>query len=513
MLRDYQAEDLGALREAMRGGARRILFEASVGYGKSVIIETLASAYSNAGKKAWVFSNRSAVVEQLAKRAGHMLGVNVMTVQAADRRRDELTSNPADLILVDEAHMGGSAAQYLRVLACAPGARVVAFTGTPRPETFETFPGHVQGRGARWLTDEGYLSPLRYLCPNPIDLRRVAAKRGEYDEAQVMELLQERRIYADALETFRAHGLGVPTLGFCVNVKHAEATADEFRKAGHRCDVLTGKDRPESVVEKIARLADGGLLFSVDKVSAGFDLPDLRVLLSLRPTKSEQLWVQQLGRVARAADGKPYGMVLDHVGNTLRLGTLTEERDWRAPGDDEKQARETTEDGTKLSVRQCEECLAVFDSGPSCCPYCGASLAKDTRLPRAETVRLREIELAAFEAERAAKRAADKAQRHADREERERAGAERKAKAKAEREEEKRQRAVDREKRRSALKRLGMNIPQMRAFLGRKMPWQKAHREAVSNMRSRLDRALRDGDEMVVQYCQIQLERYDKVAA
>ncbi|MCG6111536.1 MAG: DEAD/DEAH box helicase family protein [Paracoccus sp.] len=445
----------------MRDGAMRCLFEASVAYGKSAAIEHLAESYSRAGKKVWVFSNRSAVVDQLAKLAAHLPGVVVMTIQAADRRRVELTSNPAHLILIDEVHMGGSAAQYGRVMDCAPNARIVAFTGTPKPETFDTFPCHVQGRGARWLTAQGYLSPIRYLCPNPLDLRRVAVKRGEYDEAQVVELLQERRIYADALETFRAHGLGVPTLGFCVNVKHAEATAEEFRKAGHRCDVLTGKDRPESVSEKIARLADGGLLFSVDKVSAGFDLPDLRVLLSLRPTKSEQLWVQQLGRVARAADGKPHGMVLDHVGNTLRLGTLTEERDWRNL--EATQAQRLTDDGESLSVRTCDECFAAFEAGPTCCPYCDAPLAKDTRIPRAESVRLREMEAAEIEAARQA--------------------------AKEER------------------KRMGQTIPQLRAWLPSKGQGG-AHRQAVIIMRKRLDKALRDGDVALEAFARDQLDRF-----
>lgn len=445
----------------MQGGARRVLFEASVGYGKSVVIQHLAAAYSAAGKRVWVLSNRSAVVDQLALRAAHMLGVRVITVQAADRRRDALANEPADLILVDEAHMGGSAAQYARVLDASPGARVVAFTGTPRPKTFETFPAHVQGRGARWLTENKYLSPLRYVCPDPLDLSRIAGSRGEYDESQVMELLQERRLYADALETYRTHGLGVPTLGFCVNVKHATDTADEFRRAGHACEVLTGKDRPEDVARKIAALADGGLCFSVDKVSAGFDMPDLRVLLSLRPTKSEQLWVQQLGRAARASDGKTHGLVLDHVGNTLRLGTLTEERNWRAS--DEDRAKRTTETGESLSVCQCAECMAAFEAGPSCCPYCGASLAKETRIPRSESVRLREME----EAEIAAQRAAAKEER----------------------------------------KRMGQTIPQLRAWLPSRTPGG-AHRAAVDTMRKRLDRALRDSDAALEAFCRDQLKRF-----
>lgn len=456
----HQQDDVSALREAMRGGTKWILFEASVGYGKSVVIQYLAAAYSSAGRRVWVLSNRSAVVDQLAKRAAHLPGVIVMTVQAADRRRDALALEPADLVLIDEAHMGGSAAQYGRVMACAPNARFIAFTGTPTPSLFKTF-RHVKGRGARWLTDKGFLSPLRYVCPDPLDLSRIAVRRGEYDEGQVMELLQERRLYADALETYRTHGVGTPTLGFCVNVRHATDTAEEFRKSGHRCEVLTGKDRPEDVATKIAALADGGLLFSVDKVSAGFDLPDLRVLLSLRPTKSEQLWVQQLGRVARAADNKTHGLVLDHVGNTLRLGTLTEERDWRAS--DEKKAERTTESGESLAVRQCGECMAAFEAGPSCCPFCGASLTKDTRIPRAESVRLREL----AEEEIAAQRQAAKEER----------------------------------------KRLGQTIPQLRAWLPSRGPGG-AHRAAVDTMRKRLDRALRDGDTAVEAFARDQLARF-----
>lgn len=389
-LRPYQQTDVSSLRETLKTGAKRVLFEASVGYGKSVVIEHLADAYSAAGRRVWVLSNRSAVVDMLRRKAGSLPGVSVMTVQAADRRRDRLAADPAALILVDEVHMGGAAAQYRRVLDCSPGAVAVGFTGTPRPETFEVFPAHVAGRDAAWLTQQGFLAPLRYLCPDPLDMRNVRKVRGEYDEAQVLEALANKKIYSNAIESYRTHAIGAPTLGFCVNVQHAMDTASEFRTAGHACDVLTGKDRQEEVERKIASLADGGLLFSVDKVSAGFDLPDLRNLLHLRPTASEQLWVQQLGRAARASEGKTHGLVLDHVGNTLRLGTLTEHRDWRNLEDKKEQIE--TEAGEKISVRQCEDCMSVFEAGPKECPSCGASLAKETRIPRAEAVRLRELD-------------------------------------------------------------------------------------------------------------------------
>lgn len=455
-LRDYQTEDLAKVSAALKAGARRLLFEASVGYGKSVLIQEMAEAYARTQRCVWVLSNRSAVVDQLADRAAHLLTVQVMTVQAADKRRDTLAANPASLVLIDEVHMGGSAEQYARVMACAPAARVVAFTGTPSPANFDTFPCHIEGRSSKWLTDRGFLAPLRYFAPNPLDMRGVQVRNGEFDEAQVMAILEEGRIFGSSLETYRAHGLGVPALGFCVNVKHAMDTAEHFRRAGHACEVLTGKDGKRPTANKIAFLADGGFLLSVDKVSAGFDLPELRVIQSMAPTASPRKWRQQLGRVARAADGKSHGLVLDQVGNVLRHGTLTQGTNWRGGGKRGLAGDIThTEDGQALAVRQCPACVAVFEAGPTKCPYCDASLARDTRISIAESVRLKEMEAAEIES------------RHQE------AAAMR--------------------------KRQGQTIAQMRAYLG--------HKTAVDNMRKRLDKALRSGDDLVANFAREQLRQ------
>ena len=452
-LRAYQEEDVATLSRTAKSGEKRIQFNASVAYGKSVVIKKLSKAYSQQRRPVLVLSNRSAVTDQLRSKTAHLPGVRVMTVQAADRHRDELARNPAHLVLADEIHMGGAAAQYGRVFDCSPDALVVGFTGTPTPELYDVFPASVEGKGARWLTDEGWLSELLYHTPSKLDLRGVAMRKGEYDDAAVVRLLEERRVYGKTLDSYREHGLGLPTLGFCVNVKHAMDTAEQFRAAGHRCEVLIGEDSKREVQRKIEALGDGGLVFSVDKVSAGFDLPDLRVILSLRPTASEQLWVQQLGRVARVSDGKPYGMVIDHVGNSRRLGTLTEKRDWRNL--EKTKAQRLTADGDRLSVRTCDACMRTFEAGPSCCPSCGVSLAKDTRIPKAESIRLEQVAAEQLEQEREAEKALRKRQ--------------------------------------------GQTIAQMRAYLG--------HETAVKNMRSRYDKALRNGDEVVASFAREQLRQ------
>jgi superfamily II DNA or RNA helicase len=51
----------------------------------------------------------------------------------------------------------------------------------------------------------------------------------------------------------------------------------------------------------------------------------------LRPTQSVSLHLQMIGRCLRPQDGKQ-AVVLDHVGNTQRLGHHLEDREWSLDG-------------------------------------------------------------------------------------------------------------------------------------------------------------------------------------
>lgn len=395
-LRPYQDRALDELRCLVRADERRILFEASVGFGKSIIIERVAHGYAGAGHPVLVLSNRTAVVDQLRARAAGNHLITASTVQGIVRRLDRIPAPRA--ILVDEIHMGGAAAQYRQVYNACPDAILIGFTGTPTPDLYELLPAVVTGESAAALTEAGWLAPLRYRVPQRLDLSRIPLVGGDYDQDQLREELERRAICGDAIQSYRDLCAGRPALLFAINVKHAQSIAEEFRAAGIASEVLTGTDKADEVARKLSWLRAGGLVIAVDKVSAGFDLPDLAAILSLRPTKSAQLWVQQLGRVARAAPGKAAGLVLDHADNTLRLGTLTEERDWRAA--DRVSPERQTDDGERLSVRRCPSCLFVFEAGPTACPACGADCGKDLRISKKEAIELRERAAAEIEEER-----------------------------------------------------------------------------------------------------------------
>jgi superfamily II DNA or RNA helicase len=73
------------------------------------------------------------------------------------------------------------------------------------------------------------------------------------------------------------------------------------------------------------------VLTSCALIGEGVDVPSVGGCILLRPTASVGLHLQMIGRCLRPQPGKT-AVVLDHVGNTLRLGHHLEERDWTLDG-------------------------------------------------------------------------------------------------------------------------------------------------------------------------------------
>ena len=59
-------------------------------------------------------------------------------------------------------------------------------------------------------------------------------------------------------------------------------------------------------------------------MDTGVDLPACSCIINARPTKSVIRNVQGLGRGLRTAPGKDNLIILDHAGNTRRLGLVTD---------------------------------------------------------------------------------------------------------------------------------------------------------------------------------------------
>jgi superfamily II DNA or RNA helicase len=80
-----------------------------------------------------------------------------------------------------------------------------------------------------------------------------------------------------------------------------------------------------------------------------------------------------IGRCLRPSPGKAAAVVLDHVGNTLRLGHHLEPREWTLEGL-AKRDREKAP-----SVKVCPQCFAAMASQAKQCGECGHTFAAEVR--------------------------------------------------------------------------------------------------------------------------------------
>jgi hypothetical protein len=109
-------------------------------------------------------------------------------------------------------------------------------------------------------------------------------------------------------------------IGFCIDVDHATQMSIAMNQFGYNTISLTGRDSIESRILAFKNLQDDEhdleIIFTVDILNEGVDIPKLNMLLFLRPTESPIIFLQQLGRGLRKIEGKPYDIVLDFIGNS-----------------------------------------------------------------------------------------------------------------------------------------------------------------------------------------------------
>lgn len=181
-----------------------------------------------------------------------------------------------------------------------------------------TFNGVVYEKTLRWMIERSYLARLSgWSVDTNASLDNVRTTAGDFNTADLSEAIntpERNRLILDAWAT-RARNR--KTLGFAVDVQHAKDLADVFSANGIRASWIAGAPYC-SDTDRAARRADlsnGQLeaVFNCNLWTEGFDEPGLECAIMARPTKSQALYMQMIGRVTRLFPGKVDGLVLDCV--------------------------------------------------------------------------------------------------------------------------------------------------------------------------------------------------------
>lgn len=345
---DYQREILEKL-EAQRTlyGRTKNLVVAATGVGKTVVsaFDYKRFEQKHPGARLLFVAHREEILKQSrdtfrfilknmnfgelhvgsaqAKSLNHLF-ISIQSLNAM--RLTEYTSPEFyDYIVVDEFHHA-AAPSYQKLLAYYKPQILLGLTATPERMDGKDILQYFDNTIAAEIRltdaiDRKLLCPFQYFgVTDHVDLSQVKWSRRGYDLTELENLYTNNKIRAvQILNSLRKYVTDMDQLkglGFCVGVDHALYMAKVFNEAGVPSIALHGKSSDEDRQRAKKKLVSGEikLIFVVDLYNEGVDIPEVNTILFLRPTESLTVFLQQLGRGLRLAEGKECLTVLDFIG-------------------------------------------------------------------------------------------------------------------------------------------------------------------------------------------------------
>jgi superfamily II DNA or RNA helicase len=337
--------------ERERHGRWRNLVVAATGTGKTVVAALdyrRLNAARDGGMSLLFVAHRKEILEQSRRVFRHALKDGAFGEVYVDGRQPaewrhvfasiqslatldlaDLAPDRFDMVIVDEFHHA-AAPTYSRLLNHLTPRVLLGLTATPEradgKSVTEWFDGRFAAEVRLWDAIEGaQLCPFQYFgVHDDVDLSALEWTRGRYNLAAIENLYtgNDARL-GKILRSVReivADPLRMRALGFCVSVAHATYMAESFSRAGIPAVAVSGATRADDRTAALRMLAGGEVncVFAVDLFNEGIDVPAIDTVLFLRPTESATLFLQQLGRGLRRADGKACLTVLDFIGQQHR---------------------------------------------------------------------------------------------------------------------------------------------------------------------------------------------------
>ena len=324
-LRPYQQECIATI-EAQSPGA--YLVQMATGLGKTVTFANIPRH----GKRMLILSHREELVEQPRKyfdcsygieRAGnHSAGEEVVSasVQTLVRRLGDFDPNAFDLIICDEAHHA-AAATYRKIFDYFRPTKLLGFTATPnrgdKVRLDTVFSKIIFQRDLRWGIKNDYLTDITCRRVNiGFDLSAVRTRMGDYAPGELSQAMEGT---ADAIaQAYRELAVG-STLIFAVNVEQAHEIASRIDGAV----VVTGETKNRASIIQAFTAGEIPCIVNCMVCTEGTDIPRVETVIIARPTQSEALYAQMVGRGLRKYPGKDKLRLIDCVGITGRASLCT----------------------------------------------------------------------------------------------------------------------------------------------------------------------------------------------
>jgi superfamily II DNA or RNA helicase/HKD family nuclease/diadenosine tetraphosphate (Ap4A) HIT family hydrolase len=342
-----QQEALVALAEARASGRTRALVVLATGLGKTLLAALdyaqMARSLNRLPKLLFIAHRRELLLQaascyrRLSPSQDPAPRIGWCMEESADLSADAIFASVAklaqprviarlqalcfDYVVIDEVHHA-AAPSYQRILAALDARFVLGLTATPERaddrDVFGIFDDFVAYRAdiPRGI-DLNFLVPFAYHgLKDDIDYAQIPWRNRRFDPEALARAAQTEARMQTLLKAWRAHP-GARTVVFCCSVAHAKFTKQWLRAHDIRAlAIFSGPDSDDrdAALEEL-RAGHIDALCAVDLLNEGIDVRALDRVVMLRPTESNVVFLQQLGRGLRACEGKRLLTVIDFVGN------------------------------------------------------------------------------------------------------------------------------------------------------------------------------------------------------
>ena len=340
--RGVQVEALYALEQSRKEGADRGLIQAATGIGK-----TYLAAFDSKNYKHVLFvAHREEILNQAATSFANVRCSNdygffngkvhdtdkaVIFASVASLGKDEYLNDEFfmpdyfDYIVVDEFHHAVNK-QYEKIIEYFKPKFLLGLTATPE---------RTDGRSIYEICDynvpyeinlyqainRGILVPFHYYgIYDETDYSGLKFVKDDYLESELNDTYLNNSIRDNLIYKHYLKYRSRKALGFCCSRVHAEYMAGVFTKRGIAAVAVYSNAEGEYSEDRAAaiKMLEEGrvkIIFCVDMFNEGVDIPEVDMVMFLRPTQSGIVFLQQLGRGLRTSKGKEYLNVLDFIGN------------------------------------------------------------------------------------------------------------------------------------------------------------------------------------------------------
>jgi len=322
-LRPYQTQAIEAVNYALKRGVKKMAIVLPTGAGKTF---TAVQAIKDFKRILWLGHT-----EELIKQSSDVLRaefgcetglikadvfdidhkVVMASPQTLHRRLDRIPKDYFDVIVADECDLFGSVTFRQGIEHFTPKLLLgltATFMRNDNLSLYDIFDEVVYEYTIQKAIKDGYLTkPIAIKVKTSANLDDVHTLAGEFNQKELTIKVNTLERNFAIVNKYIEYGQGRQFIAFCVDVQHTIDLCEAFKEKGIDCNYVVGdKELTQDRKGVIAKFKNEEILglTNCNILVAGFDHPDVGVMIMATPTKSKRRFFQQFGRGMRLKTDK-----------------------------------------------------------------------------------------------------------------------------------------------------------------------------------------------------------------